>query len=81
MTDTPKYSIRRRLLLSDGEFNRNRYLLCFALNISDRTLTRWMSAKVNDKLDISYEHLKALGAFFNCSIDDLINKNEQETAA
>jgi DNA-binding Xre family transcriptional regulator len=73
MCVNPKYNIRKRLLKLPGDFLENRYKLCIAVGISDKTLTRWMALLKTDNYSIAMDKFYLMSHFFDCNPTDLIN--------
>lgn len=77
MDETTKYSIRQRLLRLPGNFQENRYRLCIALKINDKTLLRWMAVKKNEFFSIPSDQFYIIANFFGCLPDELINHEQK----
>lgn len=77
-----KYSIRTLLLHLPGKnsFTQNKYLLCAALDISERTLDRWINTKREERFSIPSDHLFLIADFFKCTIEALLTQSTPQPA-
>jgi hypothetical protein len=73
MCVNPKYNIRRRLLEIPGKLLNNKYKLSIELDISERTLDKWMGTEKGKKFSIPSDGLFKLATFFECTERELLN--------
>lgn len=71
-----KYRIRALLLNfpNQNSFMQNKYALCIALDISERTLDNWIKTPSAARFSIPSDHLFKIANFFQCTIDALLTK-------
>lgn len=75
-----KYTIRKQLLKLPGSFQHNRYRLCIAIEICDKTLLRWIAVEKGEKFSIPTDKFYMIADFFQCTPIELMN-NEFEQAS
>lgn len=73
MCVNPKYNIGYRLRKMEGRYQLNKYDLCIKIDISERTLDKWIDTSKDEKFSIPSDALINIASHFNCTLTDLIN--------
>ncbi|MBD1364402.1 hypothetical protein IDJ77_11335 [Mucilaginibacter sp. ZT4R22] len=67
-----KYNIKNRLLRLSGDYQTNRYRMCIAVGINDKTLVRWLKTDRRSKFSIPSDQFYKIAEFLSCNPNELL---------
>jgi DNA-binding Xre family transcriptional regulator len=72
-----KYNIDKYIRKMGDNYWRNVLTLSDATGVHPTTIIRWARLRTTDKRGIWLDNMYKLADFFNCKIDDLVNKPQK----